>query len=151
MIVMEKHINKTVRKIIIFLALILCSCNFSVNSVQTNKESDKEQAEAVAAKLYWHTLNNEFDKIPELFGATFYKENKKEDLVDFLLKKKEVQGNFIEFNLKDWSTKLVSGTNPLSEYILVYEVKYEKKTVIEKISMIQEKNRIKIVGYYVDL
>lgn len=138
------------KKIIIVFVLVLCSCNFGVNSVQTNKEADKEQAEAVAAKLYWHTLNNEFDKIPELFGATFYKGNTKEGLRNFLLKKKEMYGNFIEFNLKDWNTRLVQGTNSSSEYVLVYEVQYEKKTVIEKVSMIRENNIIKIVGYYVD-
>lgn len=135
----------------LFFLSTMCSCNFSVNSFSANEEVEKEQAEAVAAKLYWYTQQDELKEIPKLFGTAFYKENNKEALENFLKKKKEILGNFKDFNLKDWKTTRIEGTNPISEYVLIYEVSYDNKVVIEKINMRKEEGGVKIIGYYTDL
>lgn len=138
---------------IVFLS-ILCflffGCNFNANISYENEELEKVNAESVVAMFYFHIERNEFKKVLELFSSSFYKISSKEDLENFLTNKKNELGDFESYTLKDWQTHRTEGTNPISEYVLVYEVKYFSKTITEKISLIKEKGKIKICGYDVD-
>lgn len=129
---------------------ILLGCNLNTNLNYENEVSEKEDAESVVSKLYWYTNNNELTKIPDLFGKSFYKTSDVTGLLNFLNDKKNTFGNFKGYNLISWKTNRTEGSNPISQYLLIYSVKYSNGETVEEISLIKEDNQIMISGYRVN-
>lgn len=130
--------------LIIFL---LSACNFNANMSYENEETEKENAESIIAMFYLHIGRNDFDNVFDLFSDSFYKVSSKNNLKEFLIDKRNKLGDFKDYTLKDWKTHRVKGTNAITEYLLIYKVKYSNNEVIEKITLIKENNDIKICGY----
>ncbi|UUC44810.1 hypothetical protein [Flavobacterium cerinum] len=137
--------------IFIFIVVVLNSCNFNANIKKENNIRDKEAAESVVGFLYLYTAKKEFDSIPKLMSQDFYKLVAREDLKSYLISKKEKLGDFKDFTLKDWKTTETSGTNPKTEYLLIYDVTYSNGHAEESISLVKENNKVKIFGYNVNL
>ena len=133
-----------------FIFFLLSSCNFSANVSHENELSEKENAEAVVAKLYWYTGQNEFDKIPDLFSKTFFETSNTKELLAFIKNKKSELGDFKDYKLSSWKTHRSSGTNPVSQYLLIYNVQYSNQNTTEDISLVKENNKIVISGYRVN-
>ena len=141
------------KKIIIFLvftSVLLTSCNFNANASYENETKEKENAESVSALLYYNTGKNNFNEAINLFSDSIYDASKKDALKQFLEEKKQTLGEFKDYSLVDWKTIRVTGTNPKTEYLLIYNVIYANYNAKESISLIKEKGKVKIVGYNVN-
>lgn len=138
---------------LIFLLLLLnmlFGCNFNANVSYENEEKEKDEAQSVIALFYMYSNKNDMVNTVNLFSDSFFKITNKQELRDFLNYKKIKLGDFKDYSLKDWKTNRVKGTNPKTEYLLIYDVKYSTYNAIETISLIKEGGQVKIFGYNVD-
>jgi hypothetical protein len=129
---------------------MIIGCNFNANVSYENEEKEKEDAQSVIALFYMYSNKNDMVNIVNLFSDSFFKITNKQELRDFLSYKQMKLGEFKDYSLKDWKTNRVKGTNPKTEYLLIYDVKYSSYNAIETISLIKEDGKIKIFGYDVD-
>ena len=136
--------------VILVSTYLLVSCNFNANVVHDNDQIDKENAESITSLLYWHIEKKEFDSVFVLFSDSFYTVTTKNELKKFLIDNKNKLGDFKDYTLSEWKTHRVEGTNSITEYYFVYNVKYSNGETIEKISLVKEKKKIKICSYIVD-
>ena len=143
---MVKFINRTY---FLLFAFVFIGCNFNANLSYENEISERENAESVAGKLYWHLSKNELSQIPSLFGDSFFETSDTQGLLNFLTEKRNTCGQFKEYKLISWKTHRTTGTNPISQYLLVYDVQYTKQVATEEISLIKEEGKIMISGYRV--
>ena len=136
------------RQFAVFMfCFIFFGCNFNANVTYENEKAEKENAESIAGMFYLYISRNEFDSVLDLFSGSFYEVSSKSDLKEFLIDKRKKLGDFKDYTLKNWKTRRVEGTNAVTEYLLTYQVKYSKNQVIEKVTLIKEKDKIKICGY----
>jgi hypothetical protein len=136
--------------VLFFMSVLLNSCNFNANASYENEKVEKEKAESVIGLLYLYTSMNSFDEVIHLFSDSFFKVSSKEKLKQFLEEKKQTLGDFKDYSLVNWKTNRVTGTNPKTEYLMVYEVKYTNYNATETISLVKENQEIKIIGYNVN-
>jgi hypothetical protein len=136
--------------LVLFLSFGFLSCNFSGNITYENEVSEKEDAESVTAMFYLFLSRDDFENTIGSISNSFYKVSSKEDLLYFLKSKREKLGAFKDYDLIEWKTSRVEGTDKKNLYLLTYRVKYEKEETIETIKLIKENNEIKIYGYNVD-
>lgn len=131
------------------LLILLAGCQ--VNSSNENEESEKIKAEKVTDKFYSMIADKNFEKADAFFSADFFKISTKEQLHQILSKTNATLGNYQSKKLADWKTKRTFGSKPFSEYVLVYEVKYEHFTAMETITLVSSDNSsIKILGYHIN-
>ncbi|MBA5245547.1 hypothetical protein H1R16_03255 [Marnyiella aurantia] len=124
---------------------ILSSCNF--NSTYQNRENDKIDAEKITHKFYYsQTYGNKNDAL-NLFSEKFFAVTNRDKLNEMISSSENDFGKITEYNLKNWETLIVKGSNPKSEYLLTYDVRREKEPTQETFSMIKENGIIKIIGY----
>ncbi|MBO9583464.1 MAG: hypothetical protein J7574_04825 [Flavobacterium sp.] len=140
-------------KLIIAVGIIfLSSCNFNANVNFKDEREEKNNAESTAALFYSAISSNKIETAIELFSDSLYKNSvEKEKLKLFLIQKKEKVGDFKDYNLKEWKTARAIGTDSRREYLLIYNVKYDRLETIETIILVNEKGKVKIWNYNVDL
>ena len=140
------------KKILLVLVSVsfLYSCN-KLNVQRKNTITDKIEAEKVV-NLYFENLK--FDKRDDnlkLFSNSFFDKISKEDfkkdsgIVDIKL------GKVKDRKLLKWETNIVDGTNPKSEYLLIYDVQRENYNSKETFYLLKEAtDSIKINSYQVE-
>ncbi len=134
---------------LIFLSTFLISCQ--INSTSSNRESDKREAEKITNEFYNYLEKKEFENAANLFSEKFFAVTDKDKLYEIFNATLNDCGNLTDFSIVDWSTFVVKGTNPKSEYLFYYKVSREKKETLEEIGMIKENDSIKIVSYHVSV
>lgn len=141
--------------ILILIALMVISCNF--NKTYRNREEDKQEAEKITEKFYDLIKKNERQEVFKLFGKKFFnveqgKITNKEQLGQMLDDINAECGDKISSNqLTIWETFVSVGTNPKSQYVLLYKVKRNIQNTQEKFTLEKNLDSIKIVGYDVSL
>ncbi|EJL73880.1 hypothetical protein [Chryseobacterium populi] len=134
---------------LLIISFLLISCSF--NQTFSNRESDKNDAEKISKKFYWELrYGANYDKIYSLFSNKFFEVTPKETLDKMNTISQNEIGPIIEYNLVKWETFVAKGTNPRSEYVLIYDVKREMGKTQETFSMRKENGIIKIVGYRIN-
>ncbi len=134
---------------IIFSIILLAGCSF--NSTKENREEDKNEAEKVTKLFYALVQKNDKDEAYKLFSDKFFKVTDKNKLDQMIEWTKKEGGNFTNYQLSSWNTLIVKGTDSKSEYSLIYEVKRPLINTEEIFSLEKEKDKIKIVGYKINL
>ena len=144
---------KKVKIIVIYLGiLMMLRCNFSANVNFKDEKLEKENAESTAALFFSAIRDNKIENALELFSDTIYKnKDEKEKVKLFLIQKNEKLGNFKDYILKDWKTSRAIGTDSKALYLLVYDVKYDNSETKETMTLVNEKEVVKIWNYNVDL
>lgn len=141
--------------ILILIALLVISCNF--NKTYHNREEDKQEAEKITEKFYDLIKKNERQEAFKLFGKKFFnveqgKITNKEQLGQMLNDINSECGDKISnIQLNTWETFVSIGTNPKSQYVLLYRIKRNIQNTQEKITLEKDNDSIKIVGYDVSL
>jgi len=137
------------KKIFYFFTVVLfVSCQF--NGTNINEESKKVEAEKVAEILYTDIAKQDFKKAETLFGDKFFEVTTREDLQKMFIMLNEKLGNYKSRKLANWQTTSTVGTNPATNYVLVYAVEYDKFSAEEKIILSKVDDDIKILGYNVN-
>lgn len=121
------------------------SCNF--NSTYQNREADKKDAEKVAQKFYTFINDNNRENAFKLISKNLFKVTPKEKFNQILNNSFMECGNIKNDSLIQWETLVVKGSNPKSEYVLIYNITREIKNTQEKFTLHKEGDSIKIVGY----
>ena len=129
----------------IFLLLLLVNCTFNTSS--ENREEDKKEAEQVAQNFYILMKENNSEDAFKLISKNLFKVTPKEKFKQILNKSSTECGNIKNDSLVHWETLVIKGTNPKSEYMLIYNVKRDIKNTQEKFTLHKEGDSIKIVGY----
>ncbi|OCA79866.1 hypothetical protein BBH99_05325 [Chryseobacterium contaminans] len=134
---------------LILIPLLFIGCNF--NKTYRNREEDKQEAEKITEKFYSLIKNNNRKEALKLFGEKF-KLTRKDQLNKMLNEINSSCGSKIsDTKLTTWETFVSIGTNPKSEYVLLYKINRNIKNTQEKITLEKNNDSIKIVGYDVSL
>lgn len=135
----------------VLFILIICSCKNDFRIEKKNSNSDKRDAEKVMDVYFDNLLLDKQNDNLLLFSKEFFKVSSKEKMIEeneFIQNK---LGKVLGKELKHWETSVVSGTNPKSEYLLVYNINREKYNSSETFYLIKEKSdSIKIYSYKIE-
>jgi len=131
----------------IILLTVVC-CTFK--STYVNEDSQREKAEKIADSLYSHINKQQYEKCERLFSDKFFEVTGKNGLRDIFLKTRKSLGEYNSKKLIDWKTTRIEDTDSHIDYLLIYNVRYEKYEAMETIRLLNEDNTIKIIAYNVD-
>ncbi|NUY80569.1 hypothetical protein HUK80_06660 [Flavobacterium sp. MAH-1] len=132
----------------LFLLILLSACQF--NSTYSNREEDKAEAEAVVEDFYAALRTKDYEKTVPFLSESFLEVSNKADLFQFYAKNDEVLGEIENYTLRDWKSNVVMGTNPRSEYLLVYDVKRPNYDSEEIFTLTKIDDKVQILGYRVN-
>lgn len=142
-----KTITTSRLKIFLFflIGFSLVSCN--LNSIYTNREEDKNEAEKVTNQFYDLIKQSDYTKTYELFSSQFFSVTDTEKLNTLYKAANEKLGPIESMTLDRWETNIVTGTKERGNYALQYIVKHKNSDSKETITLTKENGQIKITGY----
>ncbi|OUD35316.1 hypothetical protein [Flavobacterium sp. FPG59] len=132
---------------IFLLSISLSSCNF--NNHHTNRPLDKEEVERVTTKFYYSLRDKKYKETHSLFSTRFLEVTDTSKIDKIFQGSDEELGEIKDQILETCETNVVEGSNPISEYLLVYKVKRTKFDSKETIHLEKENGTIKILSYNV--
>jgi len=138
---------KISKNLIAFLLLFaLTSCTLSY----TNREADKEEAKKVTDHFFELIKAKNYDAAYPLFSDDFYAVTPKAKLKELFMTVQEKLGDLTNISLDQWQTKVVKGTDPSSEYDLLYQNQHAKFKSAEEFKLTKNwDGKIRILAYHV--
>ena len=130
---------------IILFSLFLSSCNF--NRTYTDRPIDREEAERVTVKFYYMLRDKKYNQTHALFSPRFIEVTDTSKLNNIFKTSDEQLGKIEDQTLETCKTNIVEGSNPISEYLLIYKVRRNKFYSKETIRLEKENDTIKILAY----
>jgi hypothetical protein len=127
----------------LFTMLFFVGCN--LNTTTHNSRYDKIEAERNTNAFYRGVLTSDYSKVDTLFSPMHYNKQKRDSLGIFIKNIHDQFGTIVTWNLIDWQTVDVKGTDDKTDYALVYSVKFSKKEITETFIMRKEDGKIKII------
>ncbi len=127
------------------LCMALVGCDF--NTTRTNLASDRDRAVAVSDKLFDCLEHSNYECADKLFSKEFFEATPKDSLHEIYRISRDVLGEFKVRTLEEWETSVVSGTNPVAEFLLLYNVEYTKHPAQVALFMVEEEGEVKIKVY----
>ena len=131
-------------KIILLLSVIISLAGCNLNTKIHNDEFDKMEAEKITSAFYGGAVTNDYSKIDTLFSPIQYTKQKRDSLGIFIKDIHDQFGTIVTWNLVDWQTIDVKGTDSKTEYVLIYNVEFSSKSVIETFIMRKEDGKVRI-------
>lgn len=140
---------KTTKPLIAFLLLFtLTSCVFT--STYTNREADKQEAEKVTNSFFELIKAKNYEAAYPLFSDDFFSVTPKPKLKEMFVTIQDKLGDLTSTNLDQWQTKVVKGTDPSSEYDLLYQNQHAKFKSAEEFKLTKNwDGKIRILYYHV--
>jgi hypothetical protein len=130
----------------LLIGTLLTACHFTASRI--NREKDKKAAEELVGIFFENEQQNRPEANLQLFSKQFYKATSPQKLSQIFTKRNQLLGKLQRIELAAWETKVVSGTDPSSQYVLQYKNKYEKGDATETFSLLRDENdAIRINGY----
>lgn len=144
------NIMKLLQMTIIFL--FICSCKNDFYMQQKNQESDKREGEMITGIYFDNLLLEQPHENIDLFSSEFFKITSKEKFIEQNEFIKNKLGKVLGKELKQWETSIISGTNPKSEYLFIYNVQREKYNSVETFYLMKDEatDSIKIYSYKIE-
>ena len=142
--------SKFFKKILltIFLLSVMTSCQ--MNRTYQNRDEDKIEGEKFVNHFFELLKNKNYDETYKMYSPKFIaitNQEKIKEIYDFSFGK---LGEIEDINIERWETIRVEGSNPLSSYAYIYNVKRSKYASIETFKLEKEGNEIKILSYNVN-
>lgn len=135
--------------VLITASIVSCKNDFYVQ--RKNNETDKREGEKITGVFFDNVLLEKPKENLKLFSEEFYKQTSKEDLWKQFQFIEEKLGEITSKEIQSWETSVVTGTNPKSEYLFIYNVEREKFNSVETFYLMKEPNdSIKIYSYKID-
>jgi hypothetical protein len=129
--------------------LILASCHF--NSQYINRDEDKKDAEKITTKLFDLLKTKNYNETTELFSNKFFEVSSQEKLFEIFAATSNKLGELQNTKIESWETKIVQGSNPSANYLLVYKNKYENFESKETFTLTKEKDgKTRIIAYNIN-
>ena len=124
----------------------LTACH--LNSSRTNDEQDKIVANEYMVDYFSNQQLGRNEANMRLFSPRFWQVTSREKMTNIFQKRDELLGRLQDTSLETWNTKVISGTDPSSEYQVLYKNKYAKGDAIETFTLVREANdSLKIIYY----
>jgi len=144
---MRQLISKNI--LTLLTMLILTSCHY--NNQYLNREEDKKEAEQVTNKLYDLLKAKDYEGTTSLFSKKFFEVTDKEKLLRLYSTTNEKLGDLTDTEVEIWETRVVEGSNPISNYTFVYKNKYTNFVAKETINLTKDEDgQLRIVGYNIN-
>ncbi|MFN4027878.1 MAG: hypothetical protein ACK4IZ_10565 [Flavobacterium sp.] len=125
--------------------LLFSSCSY--NRQYQNRKTDKEEAERVTVKLYYLLRDKKYKESYALFSPRFLEVTDTVKLREIYNVCLEKLGEIKDQSILSWETNVVEGSNPKSEYLLIYTVKRSRFEAKETIRLEKENDTLKIIAY----
>lgn len=136
---------------IVLITFSIFSCKNDFYIQRKNNESDKREGEKVTGTYFDNVLLERPDENLKLYSDEFLEQTSKEELLKQNQFIEEKLGKVTSKEIQGWETSVVSGTDPKSEYLFVYNVEREKFNSIETFYLMKDANdSIKIYSYKID-
>lgn len=135
--------------LLIPIASLCWGCSF--NATFQNRIQDKIAAENITNKFYSYLKQNDTVNLYRLFSDTFFtitSRGKMDTIFDALYKE---GGSIINDTVVNWKTSIIKGTHASSQYVFLYKVIRSIKSSNETITLMKERDSIKIIGYNVNM
>jgi len=145
---MKRLIFKLLIAKFIVLFFIVTSCH--VNTQQVNNVQDKDEATKVVGRFFMYFHDNRYHETYPLLGKKMLAVTDTAKFGTFLRDMTKKYGKIKEYKLKSCETSIISGTDPVSIYKVVYQNNYENGKVEEEFLLEKENDVIKINGYHVN-
>ena len=140
---------KTLSLAAILLTLIIGGCTFT--STRLNREEDKLDAQKVTNKFFDIVKTGNYAAAHDLFSDKFWKVTSPAHMNDIFTATQKKLGDIVNINLSDWETRVVSGTDPVAEYKLVYKNHHQKFDSVETFGLMKEDDgKIRILSYNIN-
>jgi hypothetical protein len=134
---------------VLLICLFVVSCRF--NSSYINREEDKRDAEQVIAQFYELLKNHQdYKGTYRLFDKRFFEVTDTQKLNEIYDITFEKLGNVENYDIEKWETEAIVGANPKTNYVFLLNVKRSNYTSKEQITLLKEKDDIKVISYHVN-
>lgn len=100
--------------------------------------------------MYEQIKNRKFKEPNSLVSNAFLSVSGEDGLLNILVKKQKILGDFKSSRIVEWKTHRIEGSNPSNLYHFVYEVEYENYTAKETIDLVKEEKEVKILAYNIN-
>lgn len=136
----------------ILTAFVWCSVlSCTVNTVYSNRDTDKRDAEKVINQFYESLKGNQYQKAYGFFSEEFYKVTDTPRLDYIFSTTLDQFGKVEDFTIEYLETQAFVGTKPGTTYVIVCNVRRGKFPTQEKIKLKKEKGDvIRIISYYIN-
>lgn len=132
---------------VLFLA-IATGCVFTMT--YNNREQDKKDAEKITNELFKSLKGKDYEAACGLFSNEFYAITPKDKLKGMFTEIQNDLGDMQTDSLAECNTKVVTGTEPSSEYFLIYKNHHQNHDAIDSVRMLKEADgKIRIVFFHV--
>jgi hypothetical protein len=122
-------------------------------SCSSEKEQNIKMAESAAYDLYEAIKNRQFNTAALMYSDRFYEQISKPQWIRLLTAVQEKYGAYQSRKLVNTAVNFGFSTISGVTTVLVYRVKYEKKTTIEKLTFVRktpDSKEIELVGHFID-
>jgi hypothetical protein len=126
---------------------ILTGCH--VNSQRINDARDKDDAEKLTNRFYMYFHQGDYEETYQFLGKKMLETTDTAKFRRFLSKMTEKYGKIKDYKVKSCETRVISGTDPIAQYRIIYENTYENGKLTEDFILEKENETIKINGYHV--
>lgn len=140
--------NKSLVFFVITICLFVSSCRF--NSTYNNRETDKQNGERVVTAFYELQKSKNYEETYRLFDKRFFEVTDTQKLNEIYDISFEKLGDVESYDIEKWETEAIVGTDPITNYVFLLNVKRSNYASKETVTLIKEKDEIKIISYHVN-
>lgn len=140
-----------------FFASVVLGCyvlfsNCTFNATRSGMGSDKKDGEKIANAFFGMLIDHDYSKTDKLFSEELLKVLPSDSLHKILESTTTKLGAFKSNALVEWNTLDVSGTDSKTEYLYVYDVKFEKYDAKITLGMLRKEDEedIKILKFDIE-
>lgn len=145
---MDRIINRLITIFIVPVCFLVTSCHF--NSTYYNREADKKEGEKAVAQFYELLKNKDYKGTYKFFDRRFFEVTDTQKLNEIYDIAFEKLGNIESYDIERWETEAIVGTDSRVNYLFLCDVKRLNFASKETITLIKEKDEIKIISYHVN-
>jgi hypothetical protein len=136
--------------LVVMFVLLTSGC--TCNSYYNDRPEDVSEATQVTKSFYACLMMNKPELAYSLLSNRFIRTTQIDTtrFVEIIKEFDSTLGKVDNYQISNWHTSVVTGTNPSSGYIIVYDVNRGAKTVKETFDLEKENGQIKISRYNVE-
>jgi hypothetical protein len=114
---------------VIFILFVFLGCQLNVQYF--NRDTDEKDAEKITNQFYDLIKAGKYEETTRLWSKRLFVENNQEKLFKIYTLINRKLGELKDSKIQSWQTRVLKGTNPSGNYVLVYKNKYERCDVEE--------------------
>src|ERR1700743_1402067 len=135
--------------VIAILFGIIHGCTYSASYL--NRDQDKQEGKKVTDQLFDDLKNKNYDATFGLFSKKFFDVTPKDKLKNIFTFTQDKLGDLKSSEVFKWQTKIITGTNPSSDYEFLFKNRYQKYPAEVDIILAKDSGgKVKIISYRIN-